>query len=101
MAEMVTVAGIDVSKHWLDITLWPDQTLTLHLDRGQQDWSATLAQWLTDQQVRRVGLEASGGYEIEVMPSAVSTSSASTPTASVCSPNPSDGWQRMIRPMPR
>ena len=67
MAEMVTVAGIDVSKHWLDITLWPDQTLTLHLDRGQRDWCATLAQWLTDQQVRRVGLEASGGYEIEVM----------------------------------
>lgn len=67
MAQMGTTAGIDVSKHWLDITLWPDQTLSLHLDRRQRDWRAALTRWLTDHEVRRVGLEASGRYEIELM----------------------------------
>ena len=67
MAQIATTAGIDVSKHWLDIAVWPDQTNRLHLDRRDGDWPAKLAQWLTGHEVMRVGLEASGGYEIEVM----------------------------------
>jgi transposase len=67
MAQFITNAGIDVSKEWLDIGLWPDQTATLHLERGDADCFDKLAAWLTEHQVRRVGLEASGGYEIEVM----------------------------------
>jgi transposase len=62
-----TTAGIDVSKHWLDIALWPEATPALRLDRGQPDCFDKLARWLTEHEVRRVGLEASGGYEIDVM----------------------------------
>jgi transposase len=60
-------AGIDVSKASLDIALWPDDTASLHLDRSENGWCDKLAAWLTEHEVRRVGLEASGGYEIEVM----------------------------------
>jgi transposase len=68
MAQMVTTAGIDVSKGWLDIAVWPEQDAeTLHLDRSATDWVDRLAAWLTGHQVSRVGLEASGGYETEVM----------------------------------
>ena len=67
MAQIVTVAGIDVSKGWLDVALWPDDTITRHVDREAPDWADKLATWLTEHQVGRVGLEASGGYEIEVM----------------------------------
>lgn len=67
MAQFITAAGIDVSKAGLDIALWPDETVTLHLDRGQASCFDTLAAWLTEHAVRRIGLEASGGYEIEVM----------------------------------
>ena len=67
MAQFITTAGIDVSKAGLDIALWPDETVTLHLDRGQAGCFDTLAAWLTEHTVRRIGLEASGGYEIEVM----------------------------------
>jgi transposase len=67
MAQFITNAGIDVSKEWLDIGLWPDETVTLHLERGEAHCFDKLAAWLTEHQVRRVGLEASGGYEIEVM----------------------------------
>lgn len=66
MAQIVTTAGIDVSKAWLDIALWPEPD-TLHLDRTARDWPDRLAAWLTEHQVGRVGLEASGGYETEVM----------------------------------
>lgn len=68
MAQIVTTAGIDVSKRWLDIALWPDEeTATLHVDRSEAGCFDKLANWLTDHGVKRVGLEASGGYEIEVM----------------------------------
>jgi len=67
MAQIVTVAGIDVSKGWLDVALWPDDTIARHVDREAPDWADKLATWLTEHQVGRVGLEASGGYEIEVM----------------------------------
>jgi transposase len=67
MAQFITTAGIDVSKAWLDIALWPDETVTLHIERGATDCFNRLAAWLTEHEVRRIGLEASGGYEIEVI----------------------------------
>jgi transposase len=65
MAQMVVVAGIDVSKEWLDVALWPKkEALRVSCDAaGYQE----LAKWLRRQLVVRVGLEASGGYEIAVM----------------------------------
>jgi transposase len=67
MAQFITVSGIDVSKAWLDVALWPDDTASLHLERKDADWRDQLAAWLRQHGVSRVGLEASGGYEIEVM----------------------------------
>jgi transposase len=67
MAQIVNTAGIDVSKASLDVAVWPEETPPLHLERTQPDCFETLAAWLHAHQVRRVGLEASGGYEIEVM----------------------------------
>ncbi len=67
MAQFITTAGIDVSKAWLDIALWPDETTTLHVERGEAGCFDKLAAWLAEHQVRRIGLEASGGYEIEVL----------------------------------
>jgi transposase len=67
MAKSVTTAGIDVSKRCLDIALWPEETATLHIDREQADCFDRLAAWLTDNGVGRIGLEASGGYEVAVM----------------------------------
>ncbi len=61
MAQKVVNAGIDVSKDWLDIALWPDQG-SLHVTRDDAGL-ATLAAWLSEHQVCRIGLEASGGYE--------------------------------------
>jgi transposase len=66
MAQIVTTAGIDVSKGWLDIALYPQHdTETLHLDRSTTDCFERLAAWLADHAVSRIGLEASGGYETE------------------------------------
>jgi transposase len=68
MAQIVTTAGIDVSKGWLDIDLWPEeQTGTLHVERKQADYFDTMAAWLTGHEVSRVGLEASGAYETDVV----------------------------------
>ena len=67
MAQIVTSAGIDVSKDRLDSTLFPDETVELRVERGQPGCFDKLAEWLTEHQVTRVGLEASGGYEVEVI----------------------------------
>lgn len=67
MAQYIMCAGVDVSKASLDIALWPDDTASLHLDRSENGWRDKLAAWLTEHEVKRVGLEASGGYEVEVM----------------------------------
>ena len=65
MAQMVVIAGVDVSKQWLDVALWPKQAeLRVGRDRPGCD---ELAGWLRQHEVSRVGLEASGGYEIEVV----------------------------------
>jgi len=65
MAQMVVTAGIDVSKGWLNIALWPLKA-ELQVDNGAAGYDR-LAAWLTQHGVVRVGLEASGGYEVAVI----------------------------------
>jgi transposase len=65
MAHMVVTAGIDVSKGWLDAALWPKQG-AIHVETTAAGYDE-LAAWLTEYGVERVGLEASGGYEIAVI----------------------------------
>jgi hypothetical protein len=45
MAQFVNTAGVDVSKAWLDIALWPEETAPQHVDRGQPDCFDILAGW--------------------------------------------------------
>ena len=61
MAQMVVTTGIDVSKEWLNIALWPLKA-ELQVDRTDVGYDQ-LATWLTKHGAMRVGLEASGGYE--------------------------------------
>lgn len=55
------VAGVDVGKHWLDAAI--------HGLEGEKRWPNTTAgiddliAWLKTQEVGRVGMEATGGYE--------------------------------------
>jgi transposase len=65
MAKKIVIAGIDVSKQWLDVALWPKKAelRVTHDEAGYDE----LAVWLRGHGVSRVGLEASGGYEIAVM----------------------------------
>jgi transposase len=65
MAQMVVTAGIDVSKHWLNVALWPLKA-ELRVDQSPAGY-AQLTAWLAEHDVMRVGLEASGGYEIVVI----------------------------------
>jgi transposase len=65
MAQMVVTAGIDVSKAWLDVALWPTKA-ELRVERSAAGYDQ-LEAWLSENGVTRVGLEASGGYEIEVI----------------------------------
>ncbi len=63
MAQIVTTAGIDVSKDRLDADLWPSRA-----DRcgvASTELSALIA-WLQRHQVTRVGVEATGGYERQI-----------------------------------
>jgi transposase len=65
MAQMVVTAGIDVSKDWLDAALWPiDGNIRV---ASTPAGYAALGAWLTQHGIERVGLEASGGYEIVVI----------------------------------
>jgi len=64
MAQMVKTAGIDVSKPWLDVATWPTREAT-RVSRDAAGIAALIA-WLTEHEVIRVGLEASGGYDREV-----------------------------------
>lgn len=61
MAQMVKTAGIDVSKPWLDVAIWPTREAT-RVSRDEAGITALIA-WLTEHEVIRVGLEASGGYD--------------------------------------
>jgi transposase len=65
MAQMVVTAGIDVSKGWLDAALWPGQGAR-RVETTAAGYDQLLA-WLIEHNVDRVGLEASGGYEIAVI----------------------------------
>src|SRR5688500_4279330 len=66
MAKRSTVcAGIDTGKHKLDVALdqGPEQ---LQVD-NDPDGHKSLAAWLRQRRVRRIGIEASGGYEQAVV----------------------------------
>jgi transposase len=66
MAQQVWCAGIDIGKDQLDIAVWskPDAVLQVSHD---SDGLARLIAWLREHNVVRVGLEASGGYERDVI----------------------------------
>jgi transposase len=59
------VAGIDTSKAWLDIGTYPVGG-KLRVDNAGQGHQE-LAGWLTAGNIKRVGIEASGGYEQAVV----------------------------------
>ncbi|MGJ4948550.1 IS110 family transposase [Bradyrhizobium sp. HKCCYLS20291] len=66
MAQIVRSAGIDVSKECLDVELWPERDEPLQVARDEAGLKDLVA-WLRERRVSRVGLEASGGYEREVV----------------------------------
>ena len=66
MAQIVVNAGIDVSKQWLDASVWPQREQVVRFSRDKAGLAA-LAAWLEARQIGRVGLEASGGYERDVI----------------------------------
>lgn len=65
MEPMVAVAGIDVSKQWLDVALW-GRSGGARVARDEHGFGELVA-WLRQHEVGRVGLEASGGYEKAVI----------------------------------
>lgn len=69
MSVSVVFSGLDVSKAHVDAALWSAggrQEATARFERGAAGLER-LAAWLIEHEVARVGLEASGGYEIAVM----------------------------------
>jgi len=65
MAQMVKTAGIDVSKLWLDVSIWPTRE---EIRVSNDDAGLTLLiGWLGEHEVARIGLEASGGYERQAL----------------------------------
>ena len=59
--DSMAVAGIDIGKAWLDVACHPSG-LAIRVENTPTGHHA-LADWLAEQRVERVGLEASGGYE--------------------------------------
>ena len=66
MAQQVRTAGIDVGKQRLDAAVWSKQSPRLQVKRDTDGLTELIA-WLRTHQVARVGVEASGGYEREVV----------------------------------
>ena len=66
MAQQLWTAGIDVGKQRLDGAVWSKQTPRLQVKRDPDGLTELIA-WLRTHQVARVGVEASGGYEREVV----------------------------------
>lgn len=58
-------AGIDTGKIWLDVATYPVSG-RLKVSNSADGWQ-TLADWLERQRIGRVGIEASGGYERNVI----------------------------------
>lgn len=66
MAKRTTIcAGIDTGKRKLDVAL-NDSTERLQLDNSPDGYKALL-DWLRRHRVKRIGIEASGGYEQPVV----------------------------------
>ena len=65
MAQKVVTGGLDVSKGWIDAAVWPGKD-RLRVEQNSTGYH-TLAAWLTGLGVKRVALEASGGYETGVI----------------------------------
>jgi transposase len=65
MAQMVKTAGIDVSKSWLDVAIWPTRE-EIRVSRDAAGLALLIA-WLGEREVARIGLEASGAYEREAL----------------------------------
>ena len=61
LQHSICVAGIDIGKEALDIACHPSG-LAMRVDNTPMGHRA-LADWLAEQRVDRIGLEASGGYE--------------------------------------
>jgi len=66
MAQQVWNAGIDVGKTRLDIALWSKPDHRLQVNHDTQGLTQLIT-WLREHNVARVGLEASGGYERDVV----------------------------------
>ncbi len=65
MSGTLRYGGIDVSKLWLDVAVWPGEAQARFA--SDPPGLAALAAWLGERGVGWVGLEASGGYERGVM----------------------------------
>ena len=61
MAQVVRSMGVDVSKAELVAVVWPERERRV-VANTPEGWQA-LSGWARSQSVRRIGLEASGGYE--------------------------------------
>lgn len=61
----IVCAGIDTGKHGLDVAMHGSAE-RLHIDNTRQGHQA-LSVWLLRRRVKRVGIEASGGYESAVV----------------------------------
>lgn len=61
VSDSMVTAGIDIGKTWLDIACHPSG-LAMRVENTPAG-HRVVADWLRQQQVARVGLEASGGYE--------------------------------------
>jgi transposase len=66
MAVQVWTAGIDVGKERLDIAIWSKTSEAFQLTRDAAGFAQLIA-WLREHNVIRIGLEASGGYERDVI----------------------------------
>jgi transposase len=61
MAQIVRSMGVDVSKDELVALVWPERERRV-VANAPEGWQA-LSAWARSRSVRRIGLEASGGYE--------------------------------------
>jgi transposase len=94
-------AGIDTGKHKLDVALdqGPEQ---LQVDNSP-DGHTSLAAWLRQRRVRRIGIEASGGYEqaaVAALRRDVLVSFCSSRHRSAPMPSLFCDWRRTTRSMP-